>query len=829
MSQSMNLVEDIIFACAPLGILTAMVGAIRVGGAEWMKAIVGRARESQGVVEVELMSSTSGDVCELWNSRGVIRVLGSSPIIELYYLKKSPDVSDASREGEEVPLIELWKDVGIHDFESAKSSRPPLLASDSSSEAKPENTEPENITSNLAPNIGLNLSGRQVSYLEFMVVAVFGVLLQLGVVVFAGVGVYRSAWKQMFEKDGQPVQRHAFPSMAAGTVALVIGMFMCCHIVERSTTEATWHIQEPDGYRVMVAWLQKGGEVSDQQFESFILSRATESKNRNRMSEFVRNLLRTDTRLLIRTSHKNPKDQALYTTVAVFISLVGFVVQFVGLRGLAWHVTIAQLIATGIMTILRALIRRNLVHHPESTVIERGHELEAMAKEITGCGYWNVTTWKPQSHEDPPADESSSGDGCRLATDVMHARQRLGELSRWPSQWQKTIDSIAEAIETTMDFLCTTNRDIQLKTASGRLSDKLEWKLCVEISRESEEPTQHNRNTLSASVQLKLARKTTANGTWGSWKSARNEIEAVMGLWMHQLNQRSNARGAWRGNEQATGTTKTPRIVGSGDPEDEKLYKLWLLPQTELTTTAEPIIGNSSNSNGRERLVVVSETPLERLCGQHIFSTFMSVVVDRVMGSVAGKVRVRGGEQGVKASFGLRNTVLDELVNRLERTGLAATEDAFLSIAPLFGKLSKKFATTEAFSDLAIDISTYTAEGQYEQAESLLLWLFDAAELEISIHEGKNEWNEAGETYLLLFKTYYRVGNEDYISNAEEAMGMFCKRFLRYKTRDSALQDQLPLLETVFSNDWEQSSMLARMQKNLRRWSEIQPSAREER
>ena len=464
MSQSMGWVEDVIFACAPLGILTAMVGAIRVGGPTWMTAVIGRARESEGVVEVELMSSTSHDVCELWNGRAVIRVFGSSPIFELYYLKPKPtDPQVAS-----VPLIELRKGVEIHDFESAKVR---ALLTPGSLEAVWEANTPN---FNLPPNIGLNLSAEQVSRLEFKAVAVFGVLLQLGVIVFAGVGVYLADWKQEFEKDGLPVQRHAFPSMAAGTVALVIGMFMCCHIVERSTTEATWHIKEPDGYRVMVAWLQKGGEVNDQQFESFILSRDTESsKPRNAMSKFVKTLLHTDTQLLIRTSHKNRENQTTLTTIAVLISLVGFVVQFVGLRGLAWHATIAQLVATGIMTFLRAVIRRNLVNKPDSVIIKPGYELEAMAKKITGCDLWNVTTWKAPSDENPHAnDESSPADGCRLETDVMNARQRLGKLSKWPSQWRKTVDSLTKAIETTMDFLWTTNRDVQLK--AGRPFNKME-------------------------------------------------------------------------------------------------------------------------------------------------------------------------------------------------------------------------------------------------------------------------------------------------------------------------------------------------------------------
>ena len=43
----------------PLGIITAVVGALRVGGPAWIRAIIGRARENRASAEVELMSSTS--------------------------------------------------------------------------------------------------------------------------------------------------------------------------------------------------------------------------------------------------------------------------------------------------------------------------------------------------------------------------------------------------------------------------------------------------------------------------------------------------------------------------------------------------------------------------------------------------------------------------------------------------------------------------------------------------------------------------------------------------------------------------------------------------
>jgi hypothetical protein len=86
MSQSMGWADDVVFAMAPLGIITAIVGAIRVGGPMWLKAIIGRARENRAVAEVELMSSTSHDVCELWNGQSIVRMMGSSPILGLIYV-----------------------------------------------------------------------------------------------------------------------------------------------------------------------------------------------------------------------------------------------------------------------------------------------------------------------------------------------------------------------------------------------------------------------------------------------------------------------------------------------------------------------------------------------------------------------------------------------------------------------------------------------------------------------------------------------------------------------------------------------------------------------
>lgn len=90
LSQSLGWEDDIMFAMAPLGLITVVVGAIRVLGFSWLRSIVGRAREPHGEAEKELLSSTSREVCELWSNNGVVRVLGSDARINEILVDETP-------------------------------------------------------------------------------------------------------------------------------------------------------------------------------------------------------------------------------------------------------------------------------------------------------------------------------------------------------------------------------------------------------------------------------------------------------------------------------------------------------------------------------------------------------------------------------------------------------------------------------------------------------------------------------------------------------------------------------------------------------------------
>jgi len=93
MSESLYWYDHLIFALCPLGIITAVVGAIRISGPSSLKSLIGRARESRGIAEMELTTSTSTDVCELWNGRQMVRVMGSGKIEQLLFF---PELQDES-------------------------------------------------------------------------------------------------------------------------------------------------------------------------------------------------------------------------------------------------------------------------------------------------------------------------------------------------------------------------------------------------------------------------------------------------------------------------------------------------------------------------------------------------------------------------------------------------------------------------------------------------------------------------------------------------------------------------------------------------------------
>ncbi|KAF8241210.1 hypothetical protein K440DRAFT_523789, partial [Wilcoxina mikolae CBS 423.85] len=348
MSESMGWLDHVIFAMAPLGIITAIVGAIRVGGPSWLRAVIGRARENRAAPEVELMSSTSHEVCELWNGQVVVRMVGRPEVQQLVYLQDCKD------------------GLGIYTM----------------SEAEKEGY----LERKQAPNISLNLHGGS-KVEDLYAVAACGIVLQFGVLAFSGLAVYYPGWNLRFPKNGRPIQSYAYPLMATGTVLLVIGMIICSWVIEQSTTEEKWVVKglKPKAH---LLWLQKSHTVSDQSFESFVIfaqgtrdailsSRRAPNDHKKTLAPRPQNGDQFTWGSMLEKIASNRSES--FTFLGTLLSLAGFVAQFQGFRGLHWAASISQLVAIFAMTMFRAWVRRGLIARPIAEEVLDGCEMDWLA------------------------------------------------------------------------------------------------------------------------------------------------------------------------------------------------------------------------------------------------------------------------------------------------------------------------------------------------------------------------------------------------------------------------------------------------------------------
>lgn len=108
------------------------------------------------------------------------------------------------------------------------------------------------------------------------------------------------------------------------------------------------------GFRLV--WLQRGGTINDQTFDSYAIFAAGE-----RHSVLTSRLHLQDSR-----DFSSPSDQKrllpMQTLIiaGTFIGIVGFIAQFTGLRGMHWSASISQLVGIFLMSIVRAAVRRHM-------------------------------------------------------------------------------------------------------------------------------------------------------------------------------------------------------------------------------------------------------------------------------------------------------------------------------------------------------------------------------------------------------------------------------------------------------------------------------------
>ncbi|CAZ85708.1 unnamed protein product [Tuber melanosporum] len=694
LSQSLTWLEDVIFAMAPLGIVTAIVSAVRVGGPNWLKAIVGRARESRAVAEVELMSSTSHEVCELWNGEAIVRVMGSPEVAEILYFEDETD----GQGGPRFLTLEAAKVAGIlENVEELKSD--PNLQGDASISA---------------PNISLNICEANEQG-ELWLFAILGIVLQFGCLIFIGITRYHPTinWKDQNSE-------YAYPLMASGTLLVVMGMMACSRAVQASSEEDIWVSKR--SFRIL--WVQKSSRVNDQHFGSYALFGDGERKklitSRRAYKYSSRNLLRT------------------LSIVGSFVCIAGFVTQFVGLRALHWSASVAQLVVTLAMTAARTWIRRKMSERPRAMTLPVDKDgLDGLTltfgtspdklwgaenssiRQNSNSNWEVITPHKYLGYED--AQEAHNAP-YKDAQNIIRMRMELEHSTSWKGSSHSFVQELDACLRSLLACLMG-SKDITLVDSFER-SEVFRWAMPVKVDR-----------------VVQCITMTAEKSYPSTWIVNASELRAVISLWCYGENPsriknpyrlpclgddpravlrvlgpathrfiRDCERWVDRGglfavveNGKLRGNTNQVRVTaqvlsetiarmrGHTDDTTGGVDMYFILCDHVLGT--EPVDSDGCNNS----LTLVSTVPLRQMCAQEILSSFLWAIVGTVL-SINGDTQSRsatplGDHESMndeRPGSKLENSFFRELAAIITNSGVTSNiQDAYALIIPPFAAAGK--------------------------------------------------------------------------------------------------------------------------------------------
>lgn len=609
-----------------------------------------------------------------------------------------------------------------------------------------------------APNLLLNCHTR-VGRREIYLAAALGIILQIGAMLYFGIITYYTPIKHHFMKDGKDIVRYAFPCAAVGTILLGFGLFICSWVVGESTKETFY---EAENHKMFVVWLQKDHTVSDQEFRPYAIYPASKRdyltiSRRNieyRPKEF-RDLCGTILRRLSQgssvqlfqklhelskssrissanqselkagntssgTSLARPNEQPLYwplksiTVAGSSISLMGFISQFIGMRGLNWTASIVQLGITIVVTILRVIVRRGLGKAPNRTVLKPKFELDWFVlsfgnllaapwinlekplentpkklddPEPVRSYTWEICTGEEQErlHTESSAD-SSPDSNLRIKNSLPHqimlARKYLGHSSHWVSPALEEAISLSRAIEAVASAFL-----------SQQPTETYKWRIPAMC-------TAYN-STGIAKGDIYI---TISENTDGTWHVDEAEIEAILSLWLYSTSPAKHSKAS---------RPRSLRVYGSSESEGrlmrdlewwmrENVPRLYEYTEEDIAQLAKKdsgctVVGFRTEQDGVKTptetpaendqikyLVLEGQDKQQRLFSRHLLFSFIRSIAKLPEINIASASSTLPLAPHVISkewkNMKLKDEIISELAKKLEKIGFGSLSDIYIDL-----------------------------------------------------------------------------------------------------------------------------------------------------
>ncbi|PON24118.1 hypothetical protein TGAM01_v207129 [Trichoderma gamsii] len=762
LSESITLLDYYIFSIAPIGILTAVISAIRVCGSPSLRAFIGRAQEGGGDAEAELCSSTSRDVCELYNNGGIARVFGRPKILEVVY--------DPSKSADET--------AGIYPCREFVRKRPDEWTRQDKSVADVGNESvldmsivdesvldvpvaaDESVANIFAPNLSLNIGIKRQSTVVSWTVAVSGTVLQISVLAFAVIVTYCLKW----QKDGKRPDSYACPMAIVGTLIEWGGMFLCAYLIGKTSRKQIFHrnqqslnkqsTRNAQSKSSSIYWVQPGGQVlGDQVFDPFCYSDHDQP-----LLQYV-------------SSWKKPSrssDSELVLWTAVGTTVVGFVIQFVGLRGIHSAISVAQLGAMMVMSVARSALRMQRLK-PNDNFLRRcpdevvGHELDWLAMHIGRddilpdsphprrllwrfCGARDDTNTLMK--ERPPMN-----DYLDIAGKLLAYRTRLAQLTQPQNTWATTSSQhfnsdmvevreisqrLAVAIESIVNVICSKNAKFQ---EDWRDHKSMLWSFACDVA--SVASSESRKSISQHTLYLQLARGSLES----PWRlQNRFELEGLLGLWVWSMKSDPEVeRLQDRLTISRAAEIPIQRIVSTKENIRATGLNIWLgseMPTFDVVSvcpTSERCDPSTVQYQGRETRLfgwyttepsrrhgsapfkvwsASTDSSLLSLCAQEVFGAFLVSIFDTMDA-------VEDIDIQETPHVHLESKLVSEMIQLFTDARLGSREDALLCVLPPIISRLKIPSTESVLATAKRKANEHRRRGEWIKAEVMLKWAWD--------------------------------------------------------------------------------------------------------
>ncbi|KAM6479273.1 hypothetical protein HDV62DRAFT_399436 [Trichoderma sp. SZMC 28011] len=751
LSESTTFLDNFLFAMAPLGILTGVVSAIRVCGGPSLRAFIGRAQEGGGIAEAELCSSTSRDVCELYHNGAIVRVFGRPKILEIVHdpdLEKKDDNESKNTFGINISreYFQMAKQNGAG-WEEQGKEKP-------SHDVESRSLSTKNTFDNFAPNPNLSLNIGIVKRSSFVYIgaAIVGFLAQTSVLVLSAIITYKLHWK----KNGNFIDPWAFPFIFVGTVCVSFGMFLCATLVNDSTKERVFEWKhEPRKSSSTLYVVQPGNQVvGDQTFDPFLFSKPIKRYMTSwKVAQTSDSSSGKGKDKLSFNNFKNPSEETS-VLVATVITILGFALQFVGLRAMHSLVSLLQLAVTLLMSVIRALLRTQRLSIDGNILRDRsdevsGHEIDWMALQMARDAndsryFWSVTVQVPTQHPQRNVDIMNNK--------AWEYRARLAELtgrsdnakSNLSNAWGTDLVSgrlqaqqLKKAIEGSLAIL-------ENHAKVGIDPENLSWILNVAIGEYGE--TSYQIQSIKIDIQR-----------LGSvWTVDPNYLEAIIGLWSWSIISDPRTEEISFGLKTSTAADKPMLWAITAGTEDEierswREVQFWIerpnIPLLKLSIKRPRSLddlkrdGTTISELDEQTLAhevdlstpVSMSTPYHRLFGLHgidIHNGPPAIAVTRLESKHIPMLCAQDVYQSflltISAYLNLESKTTHQLVTKLidcfEASSLGSRQDASLIIIPTLQNHSLLPRTTKAIPAAYKMAENFRKSDNFKEAEGVLRW-----------------------------------------------------------------------------------------------------------